>query len=620
MKPLTRRRPRRIGREHVASWLVALLLAGPGVAAGQTGANVLVAINETSPASVEIGEYYASLRQVPAVNLVRLNTATSDSVTRAQFEETIARPIQNWLVSNQLQDQVLYIVLTKGVPLRIDGTTGLDGTMASVDSELTLLYRRLLGIPDQMIGRIDNPYFLAERPASEARPFTRMAQDIYLVTRLDGFSVTDVRRLIERSLHPSREGRVVLDQRAAGGDRGGDRWLEQTADRLHAAGAGDRVLLESTRAVATADGPVLGYFSWGSNDPANRLRSFGMAFVPGALGGMFVSTDGRTFTAPPEDWRPAAATGRGYGIQSLAGDLIRDGITGVSAHVAEPYLDATVRPQVLFPAYLAGFNLAEAFYLSMPYLGWQSIVVGDPLCAPFRQRILPPSEIYGPLDEETDLPQIFSNRLVARLSGPGLNPQAVKKELLAESRLRTGDEAAAVALLTEAVALEPSFTAAGLALAGIYERQNANEKAVEVYRQIVAADPRNVIALNNLAYALSVRLNRVEEALPFAERAAGIAPIAESLDTLGWIHSLLGDNQTASRHLERAVALAPKQVEILVHAATVSAALGDRIRARRHLDNAVAEEPGLAGREDVVALRAKIGGEEQTPGWGRLFE
>jgi hypothetical protein len=57
-----------------------------------------------------------------------------------------------------------------------------------------------------------------------------------------------------------------------------------------------------------------------------------------------------------------------------------------------------------------------------------------------------------------------------------------------------------------------------------------------------------------------------------------------------------------------------------VHAATVSAALGDRIRARRHLDNAVAEEPGLAGREDVVALRAKIGGEEQTPGWGRLFE
>jgi hypothetical protein len=68
------------------------------------------------------------------------------------------------------------------------------------------------------------------------------------------------------------------------------------------------------------------------------------------------------------------------------------------------------------------------------------------------------------------------------------------------------------------------------------------------------------------------------------------------------------------------VALAPKQVEILVHAATVSAALGDRIRARRHLDNAVAEEPGLAGREDVVALRAKIGGEEQTPGWGRLFE
>jgi len=67
------------------------------------------------------------------------------------------------------------------------------------------------------------------------------------------------------------------------------------------------------------------------------------------------------------------------GLAFVAGDLIREGVTGISAHVAEPYLDATVRPEVLFPAYVQGLNLAESFYLGIPFLSWQTVVVGDPL-------------------------------------------------------------------------------------------------------------------------------------------------------------------------------------------------------------------------------------------------
>ena len=44
---------------------------------------------------------------------------------------------------------------------------------------------------------------------------------------------------------------------------------------------------------------------------------------------------------------------------------------------------------MLFPAYLAGFNLIESFYLAIPHLSWQTIVVGDPLCAPFPR--IPPA-------------------------------------------------------------------------------------------------------------------------------------------------------------------------------------------------------------------------------------
>jgi hypothetical protein len=48
--------------------------------------------------------------------------------------------------------------------------------------------------------------------------------------------------------------------------------------------------------------------------------------------------------------------------------------------VAEPFLVATPRPDLLLPAYFSGKNLAESYYLSIRALSWQNIVVGDPLC------------------------------------------------------------------------------------------------------------------------------------------------------------------------------------------------------------------------------------------------
>jgi uncharacterized protein (TIGR03790 family) len=87
---------------------------------------------------------------------------------------------------------------------------------------------------------------------------------------------------------------------------------------------------------------------------------------------------------PPESWklgdynRPDSFYADSP--QSLSGDLIHEGVTGVSGHVFEPYLGMTPRPDYLFPAYLGGRNLAESFWLSIPALSWQNVVIGDPLC------------------------------------------------------------------------------------------------------------------------------------------------------------------------------------------------------------------------------------------------
>jgi len=595
--------PRLLRRRVLIGWLFAGSLLWTSPAGAQTGDNVLVVINSASPPSVAVGEYYAKARRLPENHIVRLSASTAEAIDRPDFERTIEAPIAAWLARHGLQDRVLYFVLTKGVPLRIKGTEGRDGTASSVDSELTLLYRKLVGVQTPIVGRVANPYFLNDAPVTDAKPFTRFTADIYLVTRLDAFTAAEAMKLVDRANAPARDGKIVLDERGAPERPIGDRWLEETADRLKGTNA-DRVLLERTPVPAATSDPVLGYFSSGSNDPSNHFRRLGLKFTNGALAGMFVSTDGRTFVEPPAEWVPGGRSGPG--ADSLAGDLIREGVTGVVANVAEPYFDATARPQVIFPAYLSGFNLAESFYLSLPFLGWQTIVVGDPLCTPFARKTLSAAEIDKGMDLSTELPALFAERRLALLSESGMKVEGLKLLLLADARLARDEGANIEPLLKKAVEIEPLLTIANLRLAAAYESRGDYDRAIEQYRQIVATEPQNAIALNNLAYALADRQKKPEEALSFAQKAYRAAPAPDIADTLGWIHHLLGDDESARPYMDKAVAGAPGKVDILIHAATVYAALNDVAKGRETLQAAEKLDPSIGGRPDVKTLRARL--------------
>ncbi|HUF48668.1 MAG TPA: TIGR03790 family protein [Vicinamibacterales bacterium] len=588
-----------------------LFLSGGATEAVQNGSNVLLVINSASPASVQIGEHYAAARNLPAENIIRLTAPTTETIERVDYLGTIQAPMARWLARHGLQDRIHYIVLTKGVPLRINGTAGRDGTTASVDSELTLLYRRMLGESPAILGREPNPWFLGERPVAEATRFSRAGSDLYLVTRLDGYTVDDVLALVDRGMSPSREGRIVLDQRATLRDAGGDRWLAEAASAIEAVGEGDRVIFESTRALGTTTDPVLGYYSWGSNDPANQLRGGGdLEFAPGALAGMFVSTDGRTFQEPPADWKPGPSNRPlgpfGSGSQSMAADFIRQGASGASAHVSEPYLDGTIRPQVLFPAYLRGFNLAESYYLAMPFLSWQTIVIGDPLVAPFEDAPAPAPE--AGLDPETELPRLFSERRLATLDAGNLNVDAVKLTLRADVYLAREQQPEAEKLLAQAIELEPRLLGTALQLAGYHEGRGEHDQARARYKGLLDVDPDHAIALNNLAYSLAVHAGQPKDALPLAERAFRRSPIATVADTLAWVHHLLGDHRAAKPLIERAAATAPNVAEIQLHAAFIHAALGELARARVELAAALKLDAALAERDDVKGLREKLGG------------
>ncbi len=544
------------------------------------------------------------------MQMLKIRTSSADQVTRLEYDTTIQAPIGSWLSNNQAQDRILYIVLTKGVPLRIAGTGGRTGTVCSVDSELTLLYRRMTGQTVAPNGSTPNPYFLGDAAVTAATRFNHAKYDIFLVTRLDGFSTADVKGLIDRGLEPRTGGRIVLDQRASLNDNAND-WLADAARKLEAQGLGQRVVLENTSRIADPEKDVLGYYSWGSNDPSNSERDPGQQFVPGAIAAMFLSSDARTFTAPPDGWKPGGWQSRNayYAAspQSLTGDLIRAGVTGVAGYVAEPYLDNSVRPDVLFPAYMAGFTLAEAFYMALPTLGWQAIVVGDPLCGPFTKATVSPADLEPALDKDTELPAHFSAR---RLSAPAMKlTPAAKLFVRAESKLARGDSAGSRTALEEAVKVDPNLIAAWRVLGALYDSMKEYSKGIAAYRRVVEKEPKDIVSLNNLAYSLAVHENNPKEALPLAERALMLEPRAMVVaDTVGWIRHLLGDNAGAIKALEPAAKTLRGNVEVQLHLAVVYAELGRMQEAQTALKAAEAIDVSSAkARPEYQQVLKKIG-------------
>jgi uncharacterized protein (TIGR03790 family) len=550
------------------------------------------------------------VREIPAAQIVRVDVPEGDIIPRALYLERIERPIIDWLAGNSAHDRILYIVLTKGIPLRIDGTRGRAGTVASVDSELTLLYRKMTGVAVAPQGRIANPYFRQPDSAAPATTFTHRDYDIFLVTRLDGFTTEDVIALIDRGAAPSREGIVVLDQKADLSKDPGERWLRESADLLRARGFGDRTVLEATTRAFTGKQPVLGYYSWGSNDPALRTRNPGITFSPGAIAGMFLSSDARTFREPPAKWTAGDWTRQDSQFagspQSLTGDLIRAGVTGVVGYVDEPLADGAVRPDVLFPSYVDGFNLAESFYLATPFLSWQSVVVGDPLCAPFGRSRASTDSVVGSLDPTTELPAFFSARRVAAVSKEGLQAVTVQDFLRAESRVAHGDMPGARKVLEDATAREPRFTDAQILLASIYEVNSEFDLAIERYRIILTYRPNDALALNNLAYGLAVHQKKPDEALPLARKSYSLLKVVESADTLGWVLHLTGDDAAAALIFNDVVRTVTKDPETLLHAAIVFAAAGHPDAATQVLTRATALNPALESRPEVKELRTRL--------------
>jgi tetratricopeptide (TPR) repeat protein len=109
-------------------------------------------------------------------------------------------------------------------------------------------------------------------------------------------------------------------------------------------------------------------------------------------------------------------------------------------------------------------------------------------------------------------------------------------------------------LLKEATDKNPDSPALLLHLAALRDLQQQYDSAMQVYREVLARDPKNVIALNNLAWMMAVRGERVGEALAYVKTAINlVGPKAELRDTLGFIYLASGDTRKAIEEIEGAI-------------------------------------------------------------------
>jgi len=537
-------------------------------------AHTLVVFNKADPDSQSLAETYAKARSIPADRVYGLACALTEEISRADYETTIFKPLEElflsrgWMkrhenflsnpilglegtvpVQQSKENPIWVMVLIRGIPLKIaeDPTilapenlmSQLRSNAASVDSELALLPIR--GLPTY--GLVANPYFADKR----IRPFSSFfANYLILVTRLDGPSPGIVRRMIQDAVEVEKtelSGRAFFDLRSIEKKddpyRLGDDWIERAALLFQARGF--EVEIDRRPEVVPKYAPwdqIAFYAGWYTGDFQGPFELPTARFRRGAIAYHIHSFSAETVRSETRNW---------------VGPLLSHGATATMGAVYEPYLRFTPDISLFVSALLSGLSFAEAAYQSQLSLSWMVTMVGDPLYRPF------PRNFYENLDaaqtaNSPDLPW-FRLRKVRLLANAGS---------LTETKT-------AVAKLVEDFPQNEIILEGG---ADIYKDLNERKDANQLYERALDLlgdkEPRDRLRLLMKLAELNRRDDKPKEALRGYEKIMEEFP--EAAKSLG-----LGDRAVAfasgeSLDLPPALAKYKQEVEEAQIAAAVAKA------------------------------------------------
>ena len=127
------------------------------------------------------------------------------------------------------------------------------------------------------------------------------------------------------------------------------------------------------------------------------------------------------------------------------------------------------------------------------------------------------------------------------------------------------------------------------------------KSAVTHYQALIALQPDNVAALNNLAWALGQLGD--PKSLGYAERALKLAPESPMvLDTIGVLLTARGDAAKGAEYLGRSVALAPTRHDIRLNYAKALIKAGRNEEAQKQLTQLQSVTEEFDGKAEVAAL------------------
>ena len=354
---------------------------------------MVIVVNRNDPDSLSIGQHYARQRGIPESRIVHLSAPIKETISIAEYVNTVANPLLNALLENEWVKGVKagskdvygrerlsvsihsipFVVLIKGVPLRIthdpllieESSANLPMQFrvnnGSVDGEIALL---LAPPRTSMTALVPNPYF--EKSSISSTDANRLLR----VTRLDGPTKANVMNLIDRTLRAEEiglMGRAYID--TGGPHAKGDEWIRAAGDIAEAAFF-DIDYETSKRAMNhrdRLDAPAI-YMGWYRPHAQAQWRSPRWPVPPGAIGFHLHSFSGTSLRS----------------TKTWLGAFIAQGYCATVGNVYEPYLEHTHRPQVLLAHLMSGGSFGEAVALSTPSLSWQNVAIGDPLYRPFK--------------------------------------------------------------------------------------------------------------------------------------------------------------------------------------------------------------------------------------------
>ena len=317
------------------------------------------------------------------------------------------------------------MVTTRGLPYRVTldagYTVGFEALLQVHRSRVRRDDTLLAGSPQTDVGgyfaaSVENPTFVGGRPSTTACDFTEsnpyalwyaaacqllnagdlpeafdrhgswdigawlMADNLFIVTRLDGFDAEDAMDLVDRGV--AADGTFptapLLCMHGADDARGArDPECELVTRRLAEAGLPADWLASFDPALS---GQTVGGYLTGAAEMTGAIA--GNHFVAGAI------TDNITsFGAVPDNFfcDESGTTCPASETQTSVARFIRAGATGAHGAVAEP-LNNVFPSASLYLLYTFGYSLGESYLFSQRYLYWQNLVLGDPLTTPWATR------------------------------------------------------------------------------------------------------------------------------------------------------------------------------------------------------------------------------------------